>query len=68
VDRVDIYPDARLGGKVQFNTDRGLGWGKMYTVELRALSCSTSGVTEAEFRMSDFDTKIDLVSGIVTAT
>jgi hypothetical protein len=68
VDRVDFFHrHPWLSGAVQFNTDRGLGWGKMYTITLFALSCSTHGVTEAEFSMSDFDTKAQLVRGIVTA-
>jgi hypothetical protein len=64
VDKVDIFPDGN-SWKAQFNTDFGNGHGKMYTIELRAESCSR-GVDSAKVTVRDFDNKVPVHTGSVT--
>jgi hypothetical protein len=57
-DWVFIHPNDF---KVEFNTDFGRGAGKMYTIALTMLECSTRGVTEARVTVRDFDGNKTLV-------
>jgi hypothetical protein len=63
-DRVAIHPNDF---KVEFNTDFGRGLGRMYTIALTALACSTRGVAEARVTVRDFNDKTLVFKGSVNA-